>query len=274
MLEFQSVRGEYGLSFDSDPPAELREQAHRLSLDEIIELALLNSREYQTQKETLYRAALVLTLDRFDYELKFSSVGNGTAVDYNHARAGGKTVNSLGIPTQFGADKMLATGGDFLARFANDVVLTFGGPKGFSSDVGSELLFRLTQPLIQRDIRLEPLIQSERNVVYAAREFTRFQKKFFVDRSSDYYTLLRTYRQVEIEAQNYFSLVRAYNQAEAEERAGIQSRMQVEQIEQNVLQGRSRLITTCNTLETGLDRLKLAMGLPTEMPINLDLTEL
>jgi outer membrane protein TolC len=274
MLEFQSVRDEYQRSFAAPPGAELLDPARRLTLDDLIELAQRNSREYQTQKETLYRAALALSLERFDYDLKFSATGNSTAVNYDHSRTGGRTVNTLGIPTRLQMDKTLATAGELLARFANDVVLTFNGPDGFAADVSSELFFRLSQPVFQRDIRFEPLVRTERNVIYAVRDFTRFRKTFFFQRASEYYALVRNYRQIEIEAQNYFSLVRALDQAEAEERAGLQSRIQVEQIEQSMLQGRSRLITTCNGLENSFDRLKLSLGLPTELPINLDLKEL
>lgn len=274
MLEFQSVRDEYRRTYDSEPPEKLRDPSPHLTLEAIVELALLNSREYQTEKERLYRAALALTLERFDYELKFSPTGNGTDVNYDHLRSDGRTVNTLSVPSTFQAEKMLVTGGQFLARFANDVVLTFNGPDGFASDISSELLFELTQTVFQRDILLEPLIQTERNVVYAARDFARFRKDFFFRLASQYYALIRTYRQIEIEAQNYFSLVRAFDQAEEEERVGLRSRIQVEQIEQDLLQGRSRLITACNRVESDLDRLNIVMGLPTETPINLDLTEL
>lgn len=274
MCEFESVREEYRRTHDAERPDDLRDNSPRLALEEIVDLALLNSREYQTEKEQIYLAALDLTLERFDYALKFSPTGNGTAVNYDHTRTGGTTVNTLSVPSSLQADKMLATGGSLLARFANEVVLTFNGPQGFAADISSELLFNLNQTMFQRDIRFEPLVQSERNVIYAARDFARFRKSFFFQRTSEYYALVRNYRQIEIEAQNYFSLVRALNQAEAEERAGLKSRIQVEQIEQSMLQGRSGLVTTCNNLERGLDRLKIAMGLPTEMPINLDLTEL
>ena len=89
-----------------------------MALEDIIELTLLNSRELQTQKEALYRSALALTLERFDYELKPSVGGNGTAANFSHNRTGGETIDSLRIPTDFQLDKMLYTGGDLLARFA------------------------------------------------------------------------------------------------------------------------------------------------------------
>jgi hypothetical protein len=221
--------------------------------------------------------ALTLTLERFDYDLKFAPVGNGVDVDYTHTLADARTVDTLQIPSSFQVDKMLATGGNLLARFANDVVLTFDPPNGIASEISSELLFRVTQTVFQRDMLLNPLIQAERDVVYAARDFARFRKVFFFQLANTYYDLVLTYRRIEIESQNYFSLVQNLNQRQAEARAGIaaaQSPIQIDQIEQQVLGGRRALISTCNSLEQGLDRLKIVMGLPTETPLNLDLSEL
>ena len=63
-------------------------------------------------------------------------------------------------------------------------------------------------------------------------------------------------------------------QSEAEYRADRRPRFEVDQFEQRSLESRSRLIGTSNSLEQSLDQLKLRIGLPTELPINLDLSEL
>jgi outer membrane protein TolC len=274
MLEFESVRDEYQRTFEQAPPDRLRDTSQRLALEDIVQLAQINRREFQTQKELLYQRALGLSLDRFDYDLKFSTGGNGTDVNYTHNRTAGITRNTLAIPTAVTSERLLSTGGDFLARFANDVVLTFNGPDGFAADVGSSLLFDLSQRVFQRDIVFESLTQAERDVVYAAREFGRARKELFVNLADQYYGLLLTYRAIEIAAQDYFSNLRGFQQAEAEhENAGL-PRFQVDQFEQQALTSRSRLISSCNALELSLDRLKLQIGLPPEMPINLNLLEL
>jgi len=278
MLEFESVREEYRRTFKTDPPEALRDQSPKLTFSNIVELAYLNSREYQAQKETLYSAALALTLERYDYMCKFSAAGNGVDVNYDHARTDGVEVNTLSVPSSLQADRMVALGGTFVARFANNVVLTFNGPQGFAKDISSNMLFEFTQSVFQRDVLLEPLIQSERNVVYAGRNFARFRKQFFFNLAQMYYEgLLSTYRGIEIDTENYFAFVRALDQAEAEVRSGVGNappRFQIDQIEQNMLGGRRSLINSCNSLETSLDSLKLTLGLPTETPINIDLREL
>ena len=279
MLEFESVRSEYRQLADQvEGLSAAKADVRRLALFDIVQLARLHSREYQSQKEALYIAALDVALQRFDYDLKFSAGGiNGVDVDYRHTRSGGTTVNRLAIPTSFQMDKMLSRGGTFVTRFANSVLLTFNGAAGFSSDISSELLFSFTQSVLQRDIQLESLVQSERNLVYAARDFARFRKELFFRLASQYYGLLRTYRSIEIESQNYFSLVRTVERARAEVLARVKNapnQVAVDQFEQSMLSGRSSLISRCNDLEQSLDALKLLIGLPTEMTITLDLTEL
>ena len=273
-IEFDSVREEYRKTFGTDPDESLQDNAERLALEDLVQLGVTHSREYQTEKERLYRAALALTLQRYDYQLKFSPSGNGTDVDWRHSRTAGITENSLSIPSAAALERVMATGGNFLARFANDVVLTFNGPDGFAADVGSELFFEFTQSLFQRDVVFERLTQAERDVVYAARDYARFRKQFFRNIAGDYYNLLLTYRGIEIGAQDFFSNQRGFDQALEEFRNGDRSRIQVDQFEQNALSSRSRLIRSCNSLEQDFDQLKLRIGIPPETPINLDLTEL
>ncbi len=275
MFEFESVVEEYRATYGAEPqPADL-DDSPRLALEDIIALTLLNSREYQAAKETLYRVSLALMLARFDYELKPTAGGNRTATNYTHNRSDGITVDRWTIgPTAFGVDKVLYTGGDILARFANEVVLTFNGPRGFATDVSSDLFFEFFQTIFQWDGELEGLTQAERDLVYAARDFARFRKDLFVQQASRYYNLILDFRRVEIDSQNYFTLVREFDQRAVEYRGGFTSRIDLDQIEQQVINGRRNLLNTCTSLENSLDDLKLRIGLPTEQLINLDLSEL
>jgi outer membrane protein TolC len=274
MFEFESVREEYVRTFGSEPSPSQRDASQRLDLEDIIYLAQINARDYQRQKEVLYLAALRLTLERFDYDLKFSTGGVRHTVDYTHDRIGGVTVNRLRLPTVVTVDKVLNSGADLVARFANSVVLTFHGVDGFAADVGSSLLLDISQRVIQRDVIFEQLTQSERDVVYAARDLARFRKELFQRLAGQYYRLLLNYRRIEIDTQDYFSNLRGWIQTEAEYRADRRSRFEVDQFEQRSLDSRRGLISRANSLEQSLDQLKLLIGLPTELPINLDLTEL
>lgn len=273
MFEFESVRDEYEVSHGEAPPESDFDTAPRVDLDDIIELGLLNSREYQSQKESLYRVALRLSLQRFDYELKASPFGNSTGASFGRQRTDGSSFGQLQIPNGLRADVLLNTGSTLVTRFANDVILTFGGPDGFAADVGSELLFELTHSFLQNDVRFERLTQAERNVVYAARDFMRFRRSFYLQLATQYYNLLLSYRRVEINALNYLTLAQLFAQRQVELSQDNASRLETDQFEQNVLAGRSSLIGTCNGLENAIDRLKILLGLPTESPLNINLDE-
>lgn len=275
MLEFKSMREEYRRTYNRDVPAGLISDAPRLTLPNIMELALINSREYQTRKEVLYQVALRLTRERYEFLLKPTSVGNGTAAEFQSLNIDGQHVSTLGVPTRAAATQTLATGGQFLATFANNVLLTFNGPQGFAADINSELLFDFQQTLFQRDIVFENLTQAERDVIYASRDFIRYRRQLFRDLARQYYNLLLSYRAIEIASQDYFSNLRGFLQSQAEyELASKLPRVQVDQFEQNALRSRSDLVSRCNQLETALDQMKLAIGLPPEMPLNLELDEL
>jgi hypothetical protein len=278
MLEFSSVRTEYRRSFPDISPQQLAGQlsdAPRLTLPMICELASINSREFQTRKERLYLTALALTAERFDYLLRPTRRGNGTGVAYNNFHIAGVQQGGLSVPSGAAVTRTTALAGQFLASFANDVVLTFEGPQGFFANISTELLFDFQQTIFQRDVVFESLTQSERNVVYAARDLIRYQRGLFVNLATRYYQLLLTYRQIEISSQDYFSNLRAFLQGRAEYlQAGRIPRVQVDQFEQNALGSRSSLVRDCNSLETALDRLKLDIGLPPEMPLNINLDEL
>ena len=278
MLDFDSIRAEVDSTkaeySDFDLQLNDSEGVPKLTLEDVVDLALLNSRDYQTQKENLYLVSLQLSQERFAYQSKFSNGATGTALGFDHNRNAGTTVNNLAIPTGISRDRLLVTGGDLLASFANNILLTFNGPSGFAADVSSSMLLSYAQPIIQRDIRFESLTQAERNLVYAARDFARFRKQFFVDFAGSYYSLIVNFRRIEIESQNYFSLVRAFNQAKAEYETSFLPGFQVDQVEQQLLGGRGALIQRCNSVEQALDSLKLSIGIPTETQINVNLKEL
>ena len=179
MLEFDSVRTEYEDTYGEPPGPELLNNAPRVGLHELFDLALIDSREYQQQKESLYEQALDVSLQRYAYATKFNVRGGTVDTTYTHLRSNGTTINSLSVPSSLQGNKLMATGGTLVGQFANDILLTFNGPSGFAADVSSELLLQITQSVFQRDIVLEPLIQSERNLVYGGSRFCPLPQRVF-----------------------------------------------------------------------------------------------
>ncbi len=158
----------------SDRPAYL------LTLDQAAELATFNSREFQDQRENLYLAALPVTVERFAFMAQFFAAEEAVRGASGSKIAGGPT-NSWTLNSGTGFSKILPTGALLLFNFANQTVFDFVNPKKTLS--ATTLNFNAIQPLLRgggRAVALEPLTQSERNLLYAIRSFARFRKELYV----------------------------------------------------------------------------------------------
>lgn len=218
------------------------------------------------------------------------------------AAADGQTVSRFTGPghlagTGFGAGQLFATGGALLLRFANKTVVELSGPfRGDSSQ--SEISLDLVQPLLQgggRAVTLEPLAQSERILLYRLRSYARFQREFLVsvltgsslnqqsrlDNSQDADNsgnrrrigLLPLLEQLQVllnESRNLERLQSHRKRFEAFEKAGEVSRLQVDQVRQDVAQARSRVLQARRRFFANLDRFKIQLGLPTDLPLVVD----
>jgi hypothetical protein len=151
----------------------------------VMQLALANSREYQTRVEGLYLDALAVSFERFEFDVRWFA---GSALRYDHAGHGGFPTesNRLSLDNTLGLQRNLAGGGQLLVDFANSIVWEFTGRDVRMANSG--LLFTLTQPLLRgayKQVRLERLTQSERDLLYSVRDFARFRRTFYVDIVSD-----------------------------------------------------------------------------------------
>lgn len=164
-----------------------------LRLEAALDLAVQHSREYQTQKEQLYLAALSLTGARYQFSPQF--FGSSTA------RVGGSPdgTQSGSVSSRIGVNQLLRTGGRLSVSLGNDLLRYFtgwsSGPNGGSRDSAiNSLSVELTQPLLRgfgrNDPTVENLTQAERNVVYAVRSFSQYQRQFAVNIVNDYFGLL------------------------------------------------------------------------------------
>jgi outer membrane protein TolC len=250
-----------------DPNGALKLDATRAA-----EIALVNSREYQTNLETVYEAALGLTLNRFAFDLHW--IGQNVT-NYTRVGAGGPPLetNTLTSTTTAGFTRALAAGGQFTAEFINNLAYQYTGGTG---QVGSSALFSLTQPLLRgfgRQVQLEDLTQAERNVLYAVRTYARFRKSFYVGITAGgtgYLGLLlqlQQLRNAESILKQQEETYRLYNELF---RGGRASVVDVDVIYQGLQSSRLGVLNARLSLENALDAYKLQLGLPPRLPVELD----
>lgn len=246
----------------------------RLTLDaeKAFALALLHSREYQTQLEQLYLSALALTLNRFEFQTRWflrNTTGYTTA-------AGGTPGETRAVDstTNFGFERSLAAGGQLMADFANSFVLEYLGSG--RTAVSSSFVVSFVQPLLRnagRKVRLEQLTQAERDVLYAARDFYRFRKQFWAGVTTldgGYLSLLlqvQTIRNLEANRVGQEQNLRLHEELF---RGGKKSIVQVDQAFQAFLLARLNVTRGEATLQASLDQFKLRLGIPPRIPVVLD----
>jgi outer membrane protein TolC len=243
-----------------------------LNTERAVELAWLDSREYQTALETLYQQALTLTFVRFDFALHWFA-GNGTM--FTHFGSDGDETNTLTTTTTAGFTKNLAAGGQLLANFANSFIFQFAGPD--MTLMTSNLTISLIQPLLQmagRRFRMEPLTQSERNVLYAVRDFARFRKLLYVNittgSGNSFLALLNQLQSIRNQEANLASQERNYRLTLAQYEAQQASGVQVDQAYLAVQNARLVLIQARTNFDNALDNYKTTLGLPPDIPVRLD----
>ena len=183
----------YGIQMKGVDPVEGHAQLQllRVNLPQTMDLASIHSREYQSNIEDLYLAALTLTAERFQLGVRYLYPGVGgkaePGVDFsNSSTKGGRSTAS------FGVSQLLPTGGQIAVDIANSVTWVFAGNGSQSS--APSIGYSFTQPLLfraGRKIVLEALTQTERNVLYAARVLARYRQTLFTQVTVAYLDLLR-----------------------------------------------------------------------------------
>ena len=169
----------------NDPAADYlralysNQQGYRITLDQAVELGLINSREFQDRREDLYLAALPVTLERFNFAAR------AFFTEQSVRQSVGRNLNGSGefwdINTTAGFSKRWPTGAALLVQLANQVVIDLGSNR---PDIAvSNLSLSFLQPFLRGGglaVNLEDLTLAERNMVYAMRSYARFRKIFYV----------------------------------------------------------------------------------------------
>lgn len=254
-LRARILAGEFG---DEGPPP--------LDLLACLEVAAENNRGYQDRRESLYLSALDLTLERWDFSYQETGSFEGFLSGDGHE------AQDTGILSAFGISKLLGTGmrmvGNASVNLARDV------SHGDAWGAVSNLSLNITQPLLRgfgRDIVMEPLTQSERNVFYAARTYERFRSTFAYDVASRYFRLLESYDRLDNEIANKVRTGKLKERNEEFAVAGRMSDIDVDEAGQNVLSAETRVLEAQRSLDASLDDFKLFLGLPIDTSLSLDL---
>jgi len=262
-----------------------------------VQMALLQSREYQRAMEELYLSALAVSFQRFRFDTQFFG-GHSTFFSADGPARGGGPASTLALGNDLQAQRLLATGGELVVGMANSLVWQFAGPDGYS---GNTLLdFSLVQPLLRaggRHVALESLTDAERALLANIRQMQRFQRGFYaqiVTGRSDvstpsrggvgigsvsrggaasaggYFALLEGQLRIDNQRANLVRLRRSLDRMEEYYRADRLARYQVGLTRQRFYQSQTDLLDENAGYDGRLDAYKITLGLPPELDIKIE----
>jgi len=153
-----------------------------------VEMALLQSPEYQEELEELYLSALDVTFERFRFDTQFFGGSEIFFTADGRDRSGtGRSSSILDVQplrpsNRLRLEKLSATGGELVVGLANSLVWQFAGPDEYA---GNTILdFAIVQPLLRfggRTRVLERLTLSERTLLSNVRSMERYRRGFYLN---------------------------------------------------------------------------------------------
>lgn len=248
-----------------------------LSLADALTVAMANSRSYQSRKEALFIQALRLTEVQKDFHVNYSgsAYAKGAATTFKDGAA--ETFGDNGMDGGFvlGMKRTLASGARVSLGFSQDLLRYFTHPD--ASAENNALSFNIVQPLLNGFgplVTKEPLRQAERDMVYAVRDFKRYQQDFVIDITAQYYSVLRARDQLYNERKNYESSIANREQSESYAKAGRIADFEAAQARQKELNAADRWTVSKAAYEKALDDFRFTLGLPISLDVEPDPNEL
>jgi outer membrane protein TolC len=266
---------------------QMQEEARILSLSDTLALAMANSRSYQTRKESLFIQALTLTETQknFNWDTRASDFTASTesvqspvyATNGNVTGSTRETFGEKGVSGDLavGVARTLVTGAKLSLGFTREFVRSFSSPD--SSSESSKVSLNIVQPLLNGFgplVSKEGLRQAERDMVYAVRDFQRFQQRFVIDIASQYYATIQTRDRLINERRNFESAVANGEQTKSMAKAGRIKEFEAAQAQQSELNAADRLTLSVSNYQAALDDYRYALGIPIDLNVEPDPAEL
>lgn len=267
---------------------------------EAVQLALLESPDYQRARENLYLSALDVTFQRFRFDAQFFGGYESFFTTDGPDRAGGP-LSILKLDnnnSKWRVRKLFASGGELVVGMANSLMWQFAGPNTYQAN--SLLDFSLVQPLLRaggRAVVLATLTDSERSLLANIRQMERYRRAFYVRTvagvgtatppsaggvrftpvattasrgAGGFFGILRQRIEIRNQRSNVAGLRDSLDRMQAIHDEGLLSSYQVDFTAEGLYRSQTRLLQISANYERTLDQYKLELGLPPDLPITID----
>ncbi|HED52973.1 MAG TPA: TolC family protein [Phycisphaerales bacterium] len=239
-----------------------------LTLADTLRLSQTQSREYLSAQEQYIIAAIRLMIQRHTFDPRLF---NTTTVSVAGAGSDASFTAVLNIMNELGVTKQFERGGQLAASWILNASedLRTGATDRYTQS--SELVLSGNFPLLRGagSVASESLIQAERDLVYAARDFERFRRQLFVSIASDYIRLLQQHATIENQQRRIDSLQRLQDETRAKAEAGQLRDFEISIAQSDLLSAQAALAGLQDQYRLLEDRFKIRIGLPVDQRVTL-----
>ncbi|MEX0775794.1 MAG: TolC family protein [Phycisphaeraceae bacterium] len=250
-------RTAYDLTIEDDPSAA------RLDLEKILSYAMTRSRDYRSRKEELFLSTISLLSERHLWGPRFFDTITAAA---SGAPEPGDHDQVLELINELGVTQRLPYGGTVSASAVVsyvDLLESANGIGAGNAAQSAQLVLAGRLPLL-RDagiVAREPLIQAERNLIYAVRSFERFRREFLVQIATRYYDLIQSRDAIDNLQRQVANLEWLARRTKALAEAGRVALFEIERSEQQLLFARNNLSNALESYASSLDSFKILLNM-------------
>lgn len=260
--------------------AAITDEGREVRLIDVWRIAQQTSREYLDAEEEYALAAIRLLIERHLWGPRFFNDTSLQLDAFPTDPAGGDYRATMNVINSLRATQRLPYGGELSAAAVVRATRQLINAAGENYTQSSAIILDARLPLLRGAgmIAQEDLIQAERNLIYAARNFENFRREFLVSIARDYFNLVLQLNSIKNQQLRLESVRLQEARTAAQVEAGRRNPFERRQFEQSVLQSENDLITERERYILALDRFKIRLGLPvTEVirvvPVALELPE-
>ena len=239
-----------------------------LDLEKVFQIAQTSSREYRTAEEDYIFVAIRFLIQKHQWGPRFF---DDVTAEVPATSNNGDYSVALNVINELRVTQRLPYGGNVEARLVSEAAHQLVTIVGERTQRSGELILAANVPLLRNAglIAQEDLIQSQRDLVYAARAFERFRREFLVSIAQDYFSLVTQKSNIENQQTRLANVIKLLDQRTALVEAGRQAAFEARNVEQNVARSRSSLAGSQDSYQLAKDRFKVRLGLPVETDLDI-----
>lgn len=248
--------------------------ARHLSLFEALRQAQQTGPEHITAQEEYMLAAISLMIERHMWGPRFFA---DIAADYSNVQVDGHTQEAaLQVVNQLRATQRLPYGGDVEAKLVWQATENLRSAVTGQYVQASGLTLDGQIPLLRGAglFAQEGLIQAERSLIYAARDYEQFRRAYLVSVAGDYFDLLQQLQNIKNTETQLEGFRRIETQEKALYEAGRIPQLRVNNAANQVKQAEDSLANQKDQYTLQLDRFKVRLGMPVTEGVVIDTSEL